>query len=117
MIFKWKIFTADLNPVKGSEQKGIRPVVVISDDDYSFSMPLVTILPITSLKPGRKIYPNEVLIEKDENKNTGLSIDSIIMAHQIRTVSKNRLIRNIGSIDSMEIMEEVNEALRIHLNL
>ncbi|MCX6384140.1 MAG: type II toxin-antitoxin system PemK/MazF family toxin [Actinobacteria bacterium] len=81
----------------------------------------MTILPITSLKPGRKIYPNEVLIEKDENKNTGLSIDSIIMAHQIRTVfrtvSKNRLKRNIGSIDGMEIMEEVNEALRIHLNL
>ena len=65
MFMKWKIYKADLNPVTGSEQKGARPVLIISDDAYSTVMPLVTILPLTSLKPGRIIYPNEVLIRMD----------------------------------------------------
>ena len=117
MVLKWKIFTANLNPIIGSEQKGIRPVLVISDDDYSISMPLLTILPITSLKPSRKVYPNEVLIEKHDSTKTGLTKDSLILAHQIRTISKNRLLDHIGSIEDIEIQEIINDALRIHLNL
>lgn len=117
MVLKWKVFTADLNPIIGSEQKGIRPVLVISDDDYSVTMPLVTILPITSLKPGRKVYPNEVLIEKQNSNKTGLDNDSLILAHQIRTISKKRLLNLIGSIEDIEIQEIINDALRIHLNL
>ena len=117
MVLKWKIFTANLNPIIGSEQKGIRPVLVISDDDYSISMPLLTILPITSLKPGRKVYPNEVLIEKHDGTKTGLIKDSLILAHQIRTISKNRLLDQIGSIEDTEIQEIINDALKIHLNL
>jgi mRNA interferase MazF len=117
MILKWKIFTANLNPIIGSEQKGVRPVLVISDDDYSISMPLLTILPITSLKPGRKVYPNEVLIEKHNSIKTGPTKDSLILAHQIRTISKNRLLDNIGSIEDIEIQEIINDALRIHLDL
>jgi len=58
------IFLADLNPVVGSEQKGKRPVLVVSDEDFNQVMPVVTILPITSLKKGRRVYPNEVLISK-----------------------------------------------------
>ena len=65
MTYKWKIFLADLSPVIGSEQKGIRPVLIISDEDYSLLMPLVTIFPITSKRTGRNIYPNEVLIDID----------------------------------------------------
>jgi mRNA interferase MazF len=117
MVLKWKIFTANLTPVIGSEQKGIRPVLVISDDDYSISMPLLTILPITSLKPGRKVYSNEVLIEKHDDTKTGLTKDSLILAHQIRTISKNRLLDQIGSIEDTKIQEIINAALRIHLNL
>ncbi|MCL5771806.1 MAG: type II toxin-antitoxin system PemK/MazF family toxin [Actinobacteria bacterium] len=117
MNLKWKIFSADLNPVIGSEQKGTRPVLIISDDDYSNVMPLVTILPFTSLKSGRKVYPNEVLITKQNYKETGLSFDSIILAHQIRTISKKRLLVPIGSIENIEIQEKINDALRIHLNL
>ena len=117
MVLKWKIFTANLNPIIGSEQKGIRPVLVISDDDYSIAMPLLTILPITSLKSGRKVYPNEVLIEKHDGTKTGLIKDSLILAHQIRTISKNRLLDQIGSIEDTEIQEIINDALKIHLNL
>jgi len=52
--YKWRIFIANLNPVKGSEQRGNRPVLVISDEDFNQVMPVITILPITSLKQGRK---------------------------------------------------------------
>jgi mRNA interferase MazF len=117
MVFKWKIFSANLNPVTGSEQKGIRPVLIISDDDYSSVMPVVTVLPITSLKPGRKVYPNEVLLVKEEKVKTGLSSDSIILAHQIRTISKKRLRDFLGFIDNEKTQSEVEDALRIHLNL
>jgi len=117
MVLKWKIFSTDLNPVIGSEQKGARPVLIISDDDYSIAMPLVAIFPVTSLKPGRKIYPNEVLITKQNCEKTGLSHDSIILAHQIRTISKKRLPVLLGSIDDAEIQEKVNVALKVHLNL
>jgi len=114
---KWKIYKADLNPVTGSEQKGTRPVLIISDDDYSTVMPLVTVLPVTSLKPGRNIYPNEVLIRIENHKKAGLLKDSIILAHQIRTISKKRLKDLLGSIDDLKIREKINDALRIHLNL
>jgi mRNA interferase MazF len=117
MAMKWKIYKADLNPIIGSEQKGTRPVLIISDDDYSIVMPMVTILPVTSLKPGRNIYPNEVLIRIENHEKTGLLNDSIILAHQIRTISKSRLKDLLGSIDDLEIREKINEALRIHLNL
>ena len=117
MFMKWKIYKADLNPVTGSEQKGTRPVLIISDDAYSTVMPLVTILPLTSLKPGRIIYPNEVLIRKENQAKTGLLSDSIILAHQIRTISKNRLKDLLGGIDDLAVQEKINEALRIHLNL
>ena len=117
MLLKWKIFSADLNPSVGSEQKGTRPVLIISDDDYSAVMPLITMLPITSLKPGRKIYPNEVLIAKQNYEKTGLSQDSVVLAHQIRTISKKKLSTMLGSIDDVEIQKMINDALRIHLNL
>jgi mRNA interferase MazF len=117
MVLKWQIYSSDLNPVIGSEQKGKRPVLIISDDDYSLSMPLVSMLPITSLKPGRVIYPNEVLLRSNEIPDTGLKTDSIILAHQIRTISKERLVNHMGNIDDLQIRNRVNEALRLHLNL
>ena len=117
MFMKWKIYKAELNPVKGSEQKGTRPVLIISDDAYSTVMPLVTILPLTSSKPGRIIYPNEVLIRMENRAKTGPLSDSIILAHQIRTISKNRLKDLLGGIDDLAVQEKINEALRIHLNL
>jgi len=117
MAMKWKIYNADLNPVTGSEQKGTRPVLIVSDEDYSTVMPLVTVLPVTSLKSGRRVYPNEVLIKGESHNKTGLLCDSIVLAHQIRTISKSRLKDLLGSIDELELQEKINYALRIHLNL
>lgn len=114
MNFKWGIFIADLNPVQGSEQKGTRPVIVVSDEDFNRLMPVVTILPITSLKEDRRVYPNEVLLKQGIG---GLAQDSIILAHQIRTVSKNRLRDSIGFINNHSTHNAINDALRVHLNL
>lgn len=112
--YKWRIFIANLNPVKGSEQRGNRPVLAISDEDFNQVMPVVTILPITSLKQGRKVYPNEVLLPKGV---AGLPHDSLVLAHQIRTISKGRLQKVLGCVKEAELMEAINNALRIHLNL
>ena len=108
------IFLADLNPVLGSEQKGKRPVLVVSDEVFNSVMPVFTILPITSLKKGRRIYPNEVLLPKGIG---GLSTDSIILAHQIRTISKQRLGKLLGNVNDNLTQESIAQAMRVHLNL
>ena len=115
MNFKWGIFVADLNPVRGSEQKGSRLVLVISDEDFNKPMPVVTVLPMTSLKEGRRVYPNEVLFKKSIIAE--LDADSIVLAHQIRTIAKSRLKKFVGSVMDKLLREAVNEALRVHLNL
>jgi mRNA interferase MazF len=112
--YKWKIFTANLNPVKGSEQRGSRPVLIISDETFNQTMPVITILPITSLKEGRKVYPNEVLLPKGA---AGLARDSLVLTHQIRTISKNRLQNILGQIEEAGLKDKINNSLRVHLNL
>lgn len=112
--YKWRIFIANLNPVKGSEQRGNRPVLAISDEDFNQVMPVITVLPITSLKQGRTVYPNEVFLPQGV---AGLPHASLVLAHQIRTISKGRLQKQLGRIKEMEFIEAINNALRIHLNL
>ena len=114
MNYRMGIFLADLNPVLGSEQKGKRPVLVVSDEAFNRVMPVVTILPITTLKKGRRIYPNEVLLLRGAG---GLSADSIVLAHQIRTISKQRLGKSLDFVNYTVIQESISQAMRIHLNL
>jgi len=114
MNYKWGIFVADLNTGIGSEQRGTRPVLVISGEDFNRVMPVVTVLPITSLKEGRRVYPNEALLKAGQGE---LSQDSIILAHQIRTISKQRLKDSPGFINDHNVQDAINEALRVHLNL
>lgn len=114
MNYKWTVFMADLNPVIGSEQQGKRPVLVISDETTNSIMPVVTILPLTSLKKGRRIYPNEVLLNQGV---AGLTANSIVLAHQIRTISKQLLTERLGDIDNDGLQTMITDALRVHLNL
>ena len=62
IIRKWSIYRADLDPVIGSEQGKSRPVLVISEDEINNLLNIVNVLPITSRRSGRSIYPNEVLL-------------------------------------------------------
>jgi mRNA interferase MazF len=111
---QWSIFWANLDPVKGSEQAGRRPVLVISADEANTVLPVVTIMAITACKPGRKVYPIEILLPLAE---TNLSKDSIAMAHQIRAISKSRLYEKIGEIRSDEIKRQIRDAIRLYLDL
>jgi mRNA interferase MazF len=103
-----------LDPAVGSEQAGTRPVIVVSDDAYNRVRPLVTVLPITSRKPGRRIYANEVLLEAGVG---GLTVESIALAHHLRTVSKRRLRDQLGILGAQEKQAEILRAVSKHIGI
>jgi mRNA interferase MazF len=111
---KWSIWRANLDPVIGSEQGKSRPVPIISENDVNNLLNIVNIIPITSRKPERKIYPNEALIPI---KDSGLKKESIALCHQIRTIDKKRLSKEYGSISKEEIKKEILDALSFQLGL
>ena len=111
-VFQWSIVEANLNPVIGAEQRGTRPVLVVSNEEFNQVMPNVTVLPLTSTQ--RRLYPSEVLLFP---KAVGQPVTSIIMAHQIRTIAKQRLGRVRGYLDNPEIRLAVCRAIREHLDL
>ena len=111
---RWNIFLANLDPVIGPEQSKTRPVLVISEEDINQILPVVNVLPITSRKLGRKIYPNEVIIPEGIG---GLMKESIILCYQIRTLDKIRPTKTIGTIESLEMQENIIEALAFQLGI
>ncbi|HWQ77945.1 MAG TPA: type II toxin-antitoxin system PemK/MazF family toxin [Anaerovoracaceae bacterium] len=112
--YQWKIFRADLDPVRGSEQAGFRPVLVISSEEVNQHLPIITVVSLTTVKQGRKVYPIEAYLSKEES---GLPKDSIVMAHQIRAVAKDRLGEKYGEIKNHEIKEKIRNAVRVYLDL
>jgi len=114
IIKRWSIYRANLDPTIGSEQGKSRPVLVISEDAVNDVLNIVNVIPITSRKEGRKIYPNEVIINAN---NFGLNNESIILCHQIRTLDKLRLSHYYGSIDSVGKQSEIIDALCFQLGI
>lgn len=113
-INRWGIFRANLDPVIGSEQGKTRPVLVISDDDINDLLNCINVIPVTSRKSGRKIYPNEVLLPKG---TYNLLSESILLCHQIRTLDKRRLSLKYDDIEDLSLQEEIIEALSFQLGL
>ncbi|MCP9766299.1 type II toxin-antitoxin system PemK/MazF family toxin [Lacihabitans sp. LS3-19] len=113
-FLKWGIYRASLDPVIGSEQGKSRPVLIISENELNELVNTVNILPITSLKPGRHIYPNEVLLP---NQEVSIDNDSIVLCHQIRTIDKIRLTKFYGIVESFNVKREVLEALSFQLGI
>lgn len=93
-----EIWYADLNPVKGSKQKGYRPVVIISGDLVNTYLQIVIACPLTSKI---KNYKGNIVLEP--TATNGLSKPSEIMIFHIRSISKDRLIKKIGNISSDEL--------------
>jgi mRNA interferase MazF len=114
MVNKWDIQFCSLDPVIGSKQRGTRPVIVISNDLTNELLDILTVLSLSTYKPGSRIYPSEVLLESEA---TGLPNDSVAMCYQIRTISGSRLLRNAGRLSDPDLQEKINEALRIHLEI
>ena len=106
------IFYADLSPVIGSEQGGIRPVLVIQNDVGNKYSPTVIVAAITSQINKAKM-PTHIEINGEEY---GLSKDSVILLEQIRTIDKKRLKEKTGHIDD-ELISDINYSLKISLGL
>ena len=111
---QWSVYSVDLDPTVGSEQAGRCPVLIISRESANTALPVVTAIPLSSLKPRRRIYPNEAVIPKGV---AGLKRDSIVMAHQLRTLSKKRLGHHIGTLDDPSLREDVRTAMKTQLHL
>ncbi len=110
IIKKGDIFLANLEPVKGSEQGGIRPVLIIQNNISNKYSPVTIIAAITS-KVYEKEFPTNIFISK---KDSGLDKDSTIMLNQIRTIDNSRLIKRISSLDNFT-MNQVDMAIKISL--
>lgn len=106
------IFYADLSPVIGSEQGGIRPVIIIQNDIGNKYSPTIIIAAITSQINKAKL-PTHVEISSEEY---GLNKDSVVLLEQIRTIDKKRLKEKIGHMTEKDI-NKVDEALIVSLDL
>lgn len=106
------IYYADLSPVVGSEQGGIRPVLIVQNDIGNRFSPTVIAAAITSQKDKAQL-PTHIHVHSGEN---GLAKDSIVLLEQIRTLDKRRLREHMGHLDEQS-MAQVNRALRISFGL
>ncbi len=106
------VYFADLSPVVGSEQGGVRPVLIIQNDIGNRFSPTVIIAAITAQIQKAKL-PTHVEIDA---KRYGFERDSVILLEQIRTIDKQRLTDKITQLDE-EMMEKVDEAVQISLGL
>ncbi|NLJ83963.1 MAG: type II toxin-antitoxin system PemK/MazF family toxin [Halanaerobiaceae bacterium] len=111
-VSRGDIYYADLNPVVGSEQGGVRPVLIIQNDIGNKYSPTVIVAAITS-KIDKAKLPTHVEISA---KDTNLEKDSVILLEQIRTIDKKRLQRHVAHLDK-SIIEKVDEAIEISLGL
>ena len=112
--YQWNIFWANLDPIRGSKQREIRPVIVISAEEVNQALAILAVVPLTSMKTGRNIYPTEIFLGSNDS---GLEKDSIAMAHQIKVISKERLLNICGKITSSEIKEKIRISIMTFLDL
>ena len=113
VIKRGDMFYADLSPVVGPEQGGIRPVLVIQNNTGNKYSPTVIVSAITS-QMNKNRLPTHIEIGREE---FGLKSDSVVLTEQIRTIDKSRLKEKIGHIDDNNIMDKVNNALGVSFGL
>ena len=107
------VYDARLDPVEGSEQAGIRPVIIVSRNAINARLSVLTIVPCTTNRPATRIYPSRAEVQAPDG---GLTVNSVVLCEQARAVSKTRLLRYRGSL-SARAMAAVDRALRITLDL
>lgn len=111
-IKRGDIFYADLSPVIGSEQGGLRPVLIVQNDVGNKYSPTVIAAAITSKMTKAKLPTHIGVLAKD----VGLNKDSVILLEQIRTLDKTRLKEKMGHLDEVT-MNEVNSAITVSFGL
>ena len=111
MIKRGEVYYADLSPVVGSEQGGVRPVLILQNNVGNKYSPTVIVAAITR-KIDKSRVPTHVAIGKDK----GLTDDSVALLEQIRTIDKQRLTDKITHLND-DIMKEVDKALKISIGI
>lgn len=112
VVKRGDIYYADLSPVVGSEQGGVRPVLIVQNDVGNKYSPTVIAAAITSQRDKTNLPTH---IEVDAG-NCGLAKDSIVLLEQVRTIDKRRLREKMGTLDNGD-MGKVNEALSVSFGL
>ena len=110
-VKRGEIYYADLSPVIGSEQAGVRPVLIVQNDIGNKFSPTIIAIAITSKQKVK--LPTHIEIE---GTKYGLDKDSVILAEQIRTLDKKRLREKVGKVDN-ETMEKVKKAIEISFGI
>ncbi len=111
-VKRGEIYYADLSPVVGSEQGGIRPVLIVQNDVGNKHSPTVIAAAITSKQEKSKL-PTHISVQAS---SCGLAKDSVVLLEQVRTLDKRRLKERMGELDSGS-MQQVNDALQVSLGL
>ena len=111
-IKRGEIYYADLSPVVGSEQGGVRPVLIVQNDVGNKFSPTVIAAAITSQRDKNRL-PTHIEVNAD---SCGLQKDSVILLEQVRTIDKRRLKERMGSLDVND-MSKVNNALSVSFGL
>lgn len=111
-VLRGEIYYADLSPVVGSEQGGIRPVLIVQNDVGNRHSPTVIAAAITSQREKTHL-PTHIEID---SSSCGLAKDSIVLLEQIRTIDKKRLKERMGVLDQTS-MSKINQALAVSLGM
>lgn len=111
-VKRGEIYYADLSPVVGSEQGGIRPVLIVQNDVGNKHSPTVIAAAITSKQEKSKL-PTHIAVQAT---SCGLAKDSVVLLEQVRTLDKRRLKERMGELDQGS-MAQVNDALQVSLGL
>ena len=109
---RMQVWYADLSPVVGSEQGGLRPVIILSNDKGNRLSPVVIAAPITS-KVSKHRLPTQVLLPTE----VGVVAESMVSCEQVRTLDKQRLKKLLFEITDTAIICAINRALRISLEV
>lgn len=112
VVRRGEVYFANLNPVLGSEQGGVRPVLVVQNDAGNRRSSTVIVAPITS-RIGKARLPTHVLLP---GQVLGLDRDSVVLLEQIRTLARSRLKGRVGVLDAATL-REVDRALAVSLGL
>ena len=112
MVARGEIYFAELNPVQGSEQGGIRPVLIVQNDVGNAYSPTTIVLAITS-QLNKARLPTHVAVPARES---GLSRDSVILAEQVRTIDKSRLRQRVARLEP-RTMRRIEDAMAVSIGL
>ena len=112
-MMRGDVYDARLNPIEGSEQAGVRPVIIVSRNAINQYSPVIVVVPFTDAANLRRTYPSDVLVRQPEG---GLTLDSVALTGQVRAIAKTRLLKRRGAL-SPQSLDLVAQALRVTMDL